>query len=100
MANNSETKDLSIQAETDKKTLVYNFIKEHGEVFSFQLVSYFTQHYCISADRLARFLRAEGKVASRYPTEEEKIKHGLRSRTVIYYIPNGQQGQAELNLGG
>ena len=86
----------------DKKSLVYEFIKDHGgQVFSFQLVSYFTQHYCVSADRLARFLRAEGKIGSREPTEEEKIRFNLKSRTVIFFIPNGHNGQqTELNLGG
>jgi hypothetical protein len=84
----------------NNKQKVYDFIKDHKEVFSFQLVSYFTQRWCISADRLARFLRAEGKIMSRYPTEEEKIRHGLRNRTVIYYISNGKEGQTELNFVG
>lgn len=74
----------------DKKELVLEFIREHGQVFNFQLIQYFTQRYCISADRLARFLVAEGKVKRREPTEEEKIRHNLKARTVIYYIPKGQ----------
>ena len=74
----------------DKKELVFQFIREHGQVYSFQLITYFTQRYCMNPDRLARFLRAEGKVASREPTEEEKIRHNLKARTVIYYIPKGQ----------
>lgn len=81
----------------DKKELVLQFIREHGQVFSFQLITYFTQRYCMNPCRLARFLRAEGKVASREPTEEEKLKFNLKARTIIYYIPNGQ---AELNLEG
>jgi hypothetical protein len=84
----------------DNKQKVYEFIKDHKEVFSFQLVSYFSQRYCVSADRLARFLRAEGKVASRYPTEEEKARYNLHARTVVYYLPNGKNGQTELNFVG
>lgn len=74
----------------DKKEAVLEFIREHGQVFNFQLIGYFTQRNCISADRLARFLVAEGKVKRREPTEEEKIRHGLKARTVIYYLPKGQ----------
>jgi len=100
MDNNSQIKDPECTA-TDKKTLVYDFIKDHGgQVFSFQLINYFTQHYIISADRLARFLRAEGKIASREPTEEEKIKYNLHSRTVIFYIPNSHFEQQEINWTG
>jgi len=84
----------------DKKALVYEFIKERKEVFNFDLVLYFSQQFCISAPRLARFLIAEGKIARRQPTEEEKIRHNLKARTIIYFIPNGQKGQTELNLGG
>lgn len=74
----------------NQKEAVFDFIKERKEVFQFQLISYFSQRYCISAGRLARFLVAEGKVKRREPTPEEKLKHGLRSRTIIYYIPQGQ----------
>jgi len=95
MGNILEIKDPIFQSEKDK---VYEFIKDNGgQVFSFQLISYFSQRYCTSADRLARFLRSEGKIASREPTEEEKIKYNLHSRSVIFYIPNGQQ---ELNFIG
>jgi hypothetical protein len=82
----------------NNKQKVYDFIKDHKEVFSFQLVSYFTQRYCISADRLARFLRAEGKIMSRYPTEEEKIRHNLKTRTIIYFIPEKEQKQEYFNF--
>lgn len=100
MANNSEIKDSSIEIHKDKKALVYQFIKEHGEVFNFELVKFFSQRYTICADRLARFLVAEGKINRREPTEEEKARYNLTARTIIWYIPNGKVGQIELNLGG
>lgn len=80
----------------DKKSLVLEFIKERGSVYSYELISYFTQHYCISADRLARFLVAEGKLGRREPTEREKLYRRLKARTVIYFIP---KGQGYLNFG-
>lgn len=76
----------------DKKELVLEFIREHGQVFSFQIISYFTQHHCMNPDRLARYLVAEGKVKRREPTPEEKLKHGLKARTVIYYLKEAEDG--------